>query len=211
MAAAPVKIDARRPALLGSAVRGTRCQAVKPRAGQSHPRTGASGKRATGTPRHRASSAKALVTPTPAALAMATGPASRAYGIHCVVIAPSGGSTSTAAARERGSGSAVSPACHSAARRRGPTSAAATPSKSPSTRRSPPGSRAEGRTDASSPETRPSWPAASLMAPTRRLPGGGVHRCARPFAKGIASSARDASVRIPSSDLHGMVEGRRAG
>jgi hypothetical protein len=59
-------------------VRGTRCHAVNPMVGHNHPRTGSSGKVATGIPRQNTSSASALVVPTPAATATATGPLARA-------------------------------------------------------------------------------------------------------------------------------------
>lgn len=63
--------------------------------GQSQPRTLWSGKTARGTPRHRTSSANALVTPMPTAVRAAGSPAFLAFGISSVATAPAGGMSST--------------------------------------------------------------------------------------------------------------------
>ena len=118
---APPSKDARRRAVVCRVDRGTRCHAVNPTAGQSHPRSGSSGNVSAGTPRQRVSSARALVMPIPAATATAAGPAARACGSHSVARAPRGGARRTTAATGRGVGSICSGSRQSSSTRRGPT------------------------------------------------------------------------------------------
>lgn len=101
MSVAPVSTEVRRRAVVGRVDSGTKCHTA-PAAGQSHPRNGSSGKVSIGTPRHSASSARALVVPSHATKAIAFGPVARACGRNSVAKAPTGAANRATAETGRG-------------------------------------------------------------------------------------------------------------